>query len=181
MSNELRKLALDALHNTGNSSPSNTNSCFVFNEAGSKLLGCDESVLPILEETIRSVIAPAMNEYRERYGIPDWDAVAQEGRPFAGLTELVGAYWVICARSDPNRAVEFVMDLPRPASNEAISILAVYFHRSRSLSDVAMPKAYVELLFKLSCSEVSEFKDVSKYVMKRLGLSKKPVAETAGQ
>ena len=180
MTEDIRKLALDALYNRGNQKAPIEGSCFMFNEAGSKLIGCNLSAAAVLEDIIREVIVPAMDEYRQRYGVPDWNAMIQEGRPFAGQTELIGAYWVICARGNPTRAIEFLGTMPRPVLNEAISDLAVYFHPANKLSDVPIPGEYIDYLYQLHESDVSELKDVAFYVLKRLGF-KKPRVETAGQ
>lgn len=179
MTKDIRKLALDALYNTGNHAKPIENSCFMFNEAGSQLIGCDLPAASVLEDIIRELVAPAMDEYRLRYGIPNWDAMIQEGRPFAGQTELIGAYWVICARGNPSRAVNFLHAMPPALLNEAIAVLAVYFHPENKLSDVPIPGEYIDYLKQLRDSDVKEFKDVASYVMKRLGSKKKHRADTA--
>jgi len=170
MKSDVRQLALDTLHNRSEDNTAVPDSCFIFNDAGDKLLACDASAIPVLEEVVREEIVPAMNKYREQHGVPDWSSVYREGSPFAGLTELLGAYWVICARSSPSRAIEFMSKMTRPVVNEAVSVLAVYFHPATSLAEVAIPAEYVEYINQLSESDIGEFSAVAAYVTERLGL-----------
>jgi hypothetical protein len=167
---DVRQLALDTLYNRSKNANRPPESCFIFNEAGSKLRNCQPTAIPILEELIRDVISPAMEKQRERYGIPDWNSGIKDGPPFAGLSEFLGAYWVLCARNDPSRAVEFMSKMTRPVVNESVSLLSVFFHPANSLSDVAIPSEYVDYLTRLSASDVDEFRNVADYVIKRLHL-----------
>lgn len=172
METDIHKLALDTLNNRKDENAESNDSCFVVNEAGQRLRQCGVNAIPVLERVIVESVVPAMDEYREQHGIPDWDSMFREGTPFAGLSELIGGYWIICARSDPSRAVEFMNKMTRPVVNEAVSLLSVYFHPSNSLSDVPIPREYVEFVNQLSESDVEEFRDVGRYVINRLELNK---------
>lgn len=169
---DIRQLALDALYSRNDSKAETANSCFIFNEAGSRLRFCKENAIPVLEELFQELIVPAMEQHREENGIPDWSSMIQEGRPFAGLSEFIGAYWIICARSDPAHAIEFMNKLTRPVVNESVSLLSVYFHPANSLADVTIPDEYVVYVNTLSNSDVDEFRDVANYVSNRLNLNK---------
>lgn len=94
----------------------------------------------------------------------------QEGTPFAGLSEFIGAYWIICARTDPARAIKFMRGMTRPVVNESVSLLSVYFHSANSLADVSIPGEYVEYVNSLNESEIDEFRNVASYVIDRLQL-----------
>ena len=90
-----------------------------------------------------------MNKHREANGIPDWSSMIQEGPPFAGLSEFLGAYWIVCARSDPSHAVKFMSKMTRPVVTESISLLAVCYYPANSLSDGPIPTEYVEYIHQL--------------------------------
>lgn len=169
---DIRQLALDALYNRSDKKSETTNSCFIFNEAGTKLRSCKANAIPVLEELFRDVIVPAMEQHRNDNGIPDWNSMIHDGPPFAGLSEFVGAYWIICARSDPSRAIRFMSTMTRAVVNESVSLLSTYFHPANSLSDVAIPDEYIDYVKALSNSDVDEFRNVANYVVNRLHLSK---------
>lgn len=167
---DFRQLALDTLHNRNGKTALST-SCFIFNEAGLKLRGCHPDAIPVLEGLMQELVVPAMDEYREKYGIPDWSSMFREGPPFAGLNEFLGAYWIICARSEPSSAVKFIGKMTRPVVNEAVSRLAMFFNPSNPMSDVPLPSEYIDYIHQLSESDVDEFRSVASYVIERLGLS----------
>lgn len=171
MEPDVRQLALDTLHNRSEENTATPKSCFIFNEAGDKLLACGPSAIPVLEELMWDVIVPAMDKYREQNGVPDWSSMFRDGPPFAGLDEFLGAYWVICARSDPSHAIEFMRKMTRPVVNESVSLLPIFFNPNRPLSDVVLPSEYLEYVKELSESNVEEFKAVALHVIERLGLN----------
>ena len=171
MDSDVRELALDTLYNRGAQTAGSSDSCFIFNEAAERLHACGFDAVKTLEELMSEVVVPAMDKHREQNGIPDWSSMVQEGPPFAGLDEFLGAYWIICARTDPYHAVEFINKLTRPVVNEAVSILALYYHPANSLSDGAIPTQYVEYIQRLCESDVDEFRDVGTYVSEKLGLN----------
>jgi len=170
MDSDIRQLALDTLYDRKENTEA-PKSCFVFNEAGEKLRACDSDAIPVLEEVVRELVVPAMDKYREENGIPDWNSMFREGPPFIGLTHFLGAYWIICARSDPSRAIEFLSEMTRPVVNESVSCLSVCFNPNHPLSDVALPSEYVDYVNHLSESKVDEFRAVALHVIEKLGLN----------
>ena len=171
MDRDIRQLALDALYNRSDKKSETSKSCFIFNEAGTELRACNADAIPALEELFLDVIVPAMEQHRKQNGIPDWNSMIQEGPPFAGLSEFIGAYWIICARSDPSRAIRFMRTMTRPVVSESVSLLAVYFHPANSLSNVTIPDEYIAYVKELGNSNVDEYRDVAHYVANHLHLN----------
>lgn len=171
MNFDIRKLALDTLYNRSGESVEADKSCFVVNESGQMLRACGVEAIPILEELIREVVVPAMNEYREQTRVPDWNSVIREGPPFAGLSELIGAYWIICAGTEPTRAVSFIKTTTKPVITESVSRLAVFFNPNHRISDVELPREYVNYVNELNESDVGEFRAVALQVIAKLGLN----------
>lgn len=170
MTSDIRQLAFDTLFNKMFAGMESAESCFFVNKAGQKLRACSVEALPVLEEIIREKVAPAMDEYRVRNGVPNWEALLREGPPFAGLSEFLGAYWIICARTDPRRAIEFMKKMSRPVVSESVSRLPLFFNPAISLSDVPLPTEYVDYLIQLIKSDVEEFKTVGRFVIEKLGV-----------
>lgn len=171
MNSDIRKLALDTLYNRKGESNEADKSCFVVNESGQELRACGVQAIPILEELIGELVVPAMNEYRVQTGVPDWNSVIREAPPFAGLSELIGAYWIICARTEPTRAVRFIKRTTRPVITESVSRLAVFFNPNHRISDVELPREYVNYVNELSESDIDEFSAVALHVIAKLGLN----------
>ena len=170
MDKDYHQLALDTLHDRSDKTTTTTKSCFIYNEAGASLRSCDKHAIPVLEELFETRVAPAMQTHREQNGVPDWNATIHEKLPFAGLGEFIGAYWVVCARVHPARAVKFISKMPKPVVNESASQLAGCFRPLNPLADVPIPKEYIEFLNSLSNSDIDEYQDVANYVFKRLQL-----------
>lgn len=168
MSVDIQELAFDALHFRKDNS---YGGCLIANVAAGELQQCNAEAIPIVEAIIREHVVPAMEKYREEYGIPDWNSMFRDGPPFKGLSGFLGAYWVICARVEPTRAVAFMKEMTRPVVNEAISRLPLYFNPERPLSDVELPAEYIEYINELSESDVDEFKAVALHVIEKLGLN----------
>jgi hypothetical protein len=171
MQSDLHELALDALYYRKSDDVEPAKSCFIVNEAAQRLRKCSAEAIPMLEEIIQDLIVPAMDEYRKVNGVPDWSSLFREGPPFAGLDDVLGAYWIICARSNPARAIEFMKSATRPVVNESVFVLLKVFNPAHPLSDVALPREYIDYVKQLSDSDVDEFSEVGAYVIERLGLT----------
>jgi len=173
MKSNIRQLALDTLYDRKDENTEDKQSCFVVNEAGQQLRGCGAEAIPVLEELIRDLVTPAMAEYREQNGIPDWSSMLREGPPFAGLNDFLGAYWIICARAEPVHAIKFMNEMTRPVITESVSRLPIFFNPKHPLSNVALPLEYVDYINQLSESNVGEFNAVALHVIENLGLTRK--------
>lgn len=147
-------------------------SCLVSNQAGAQLLDAGSGIVSVIEDVVRSTILPAMEEHVEKHGITDPDAMFREGPPFGGLSQVLGAYWVQCARSEPVRAVQFMQEMPSSVASEAILSLVMFFNPSRSVAKVALPGEYARFLRDVSESQVPEMQRIAKFAFKRLHLEK---------
>jgi hypothetical protein len=165
MSFDIRQLALDTLYHRNKS---DSESCFITNEAGQELEQFGSEAIPVLEDIFRNIIVPAMAEYRKKHGIPDPDSVFREGPPFRGLGGFIGAYWILCARKNASCAVRFFREMPVEVGWEAIHQLPLYFNPKLRLSNVEIPLEYVEYLHELRGADRDELKPVASRALAKL-------------
>ncbi len=95
--NQLDKLVLDTLYNRRRKAQT---SCFVVNEAGMELLKGDQIALPVIESILCDVVEPALKNLTDQQAIDlakqlKVDVEFVSIIPFDGLSEVLGAYFVI--------------------------------------------------------------------------------------
>jgi hypothetical protein len=108
-------------------------SSFASNVAGLELIQCDSVALPRIEHVVRESIAP-----KSTTAIPD---------EFLGLDYLLGAYAIIGAKHDPNRAIGFVRTLPTPLQVATIGILPIFFAKDDDTYNFGVPPSRDFLAF----------------------------------
>ena len=144
--------------------------CLVSNQAGAQLLAAGNGIVSAIEDIVRSTILPTMEMHVEKHGIADPEAMFREGPPFGGLKQVLGAYWVQCALSEPSRAIQFMQEMPSSVASEAILSLVTFFNPSRSFAKVSLPAEYAQYLKHVNESPVPEMRRLATYALKRLEL-----------
>lgn len=165
------KLVEDALHFRKIATPG---TCFVSNDAATQLRGLDESVLPVIESVIHDSIVPVMEEHCKTHGAVDPNSMFREGPPFPGLCEVLGAYWIIAAETNPMRAREFMRTLPWSVEGEAILAMVVHYNPSRSDVRAEIPAAYCDYILSLRDNQSSDVSRMVTYAIRRLAIATIP-------
>ena len=109
---EFEKLALDTLLERRQ----RRQQCFVWNQAGEELRACPPAALPVIERIIRETVESVISEG------------TANTRVFHGLDHLLGAYLLITARSEPERAVQFLFDASTALQVEVLGAMRVFFY-----------------------------------------------------
>lgn len=117
MDNALRELAIDTLY--GRSIGPRT-SCLRSNLAGIQLANSGAHALSIIEDIIRTVVHPALNE-RARHNT---------ATGFLGLSDLIGAYLVIGVRSNERRVFEFLRSQSKDILLQAVGCSSTFFFKT---------------------------------------------------
>lgn len=127
---ELRTLVLDTLYDRIRDESS---SCFVVNKAGMELLKYDQDVLPVIESVLSDIVEPALKNHDKQKDIDlakklRLDVEIVSTSPFSGLTYVLGAYWVISAKTNQlERAFHFMDQCNDELLAEAISDVPTFF------------------------------------------------------
>lgn len=130
------QLALDTLYERR----MNRERCFVSNAAGIELIEAPRDAVPVIEHVLRDVVQPKIRnsaEAERRCTDRAREILGPIGckmpicvQEFPGLDYLLGAYLLITARSDPNRAVAFLAESPNPVLVEVLAAVRIFFNRS---------------------------------------------------
>lgn len=146
--------------------------CFITNQAGMQLLDSGSEAIPVIENVVRNIVTPLLEQHVKEHGIVDPISTFQEGSPFAGLDWLLGAYWTLNAVADPQRAAEFMRAMPPSVVAEAVLSLVPFFRRDSLLPKVPLPGEYASFLKALTHSDVPALKRIADYVLKKLAPAK---------
>jgi len=136
-------------------------SCFTWNKAGIELMQASDSALPIIEDVLQGVVAPA-------FGLKE----------FRGLTEVIGAYFVIGTRSNPKRTFEFIRSLPTPLMSDAVLAVGTWFHSAPRPNSIRfLPSAeLLQFLEECACCERQSIRWNAQHVLQRLRQVRSPDA-----
>jgi hypothetical protein len=151
---ELERLVLDTLferrlHRQG---------CFVDNEAAHELILCPPDVLPVIERIIRDNVEPAVV------------GGARIGGVFHGLTYVLGAYLLITAQSDPDRAVRYLSAMSEAMQIEVLGAIRTFFQwRDNSHSHgIAPPPQLRAFVKELAASQDESLRSAAESTLLRV-------------
>jgi hypothetical protein len=129
----LEQLALETLYGHRE----HVDGCFSFNVAGVELIGGPPEVASVIERILREVVEPVLADSTEVHRIfrirqafgPLGDRMPIRAPAFAGLDYLLGAYLIVTARSEPDRAVAFLQESSVALLAECLAAVRVFFNR----------------------------------------------------
>jgi len=130
MKQKHRQLVLDTLYDRIREERS---SCFVVDKAGMELIKYDQDVLPVIESILCEIVLPAIEKYDNTQDIEFAKTLGMTDlqvpiSPFSGLTYVLGAYWVISAKTNQlERAFHFMDQCNDELLAEAISDVPTFF------------------------------------------------------
>jgi hypothetical protein len=161
---QLEQLVLDTLYERR----MNRQGCFVDNAAGIELIGSNQDALSIIEQILEQMVEPVLcdssendrvaairEQFRGRHGSLT-DRMPIRSPDFPGLVYVVGAYLVIAAKSDPQRAVRFLDGRSAALKVEAVRAIPVFFKLMTNGYNfqTAPPLEYREFLRELASSDI---------------------------
>ena len=100
--------------------------------------------LPFIEQVIRETVEPSL----------------ALDEPVGGLKYVLGAYLVIYAKSEPERAVQFFSDVSIGLKIEVLSAICIFFNTNRDgyVWDMSLPRMYIaDLSTNLHCQRMRKY------------------------
>jgi len=122
---KLRALALETLYDKRILK----RSCFRTNEAGEELANCSPAAIPIIEDILRKIVVPALEQ--RLCQMTRSTAMTDYGN-MGGLNYLFGAMLVIAVRNGVNQAFDFLLKLPHPLLHEAVRCASTFFWKTNN-------------------------------------------------
>ena len=130
--------------------------CFVDNQAGEELIASPTAAIPAIESVVRDTLEPAIS------------VGTVIARAFHGLDYVLGAYLVISAKTDPERAVQFLSGTSVALQVEALAAMRTFFQTMRDGYNcgVAPPAQFRAFVRELARSEVDELRLAAERTLK---------------